>query len=258
MGNPKFNLPDGYDEQKLIKALAEHYPLKQEASVTENLTYYDTFDWRLFNSSLVLYESGKEFFLKQVGNDLARHVKTTASPIFIQDFPESTIKKQLAPVIEMRALLKLVEVQTQVTPYRVLNEDEKTVAWLVIETVIPAGQKEAETISLQQVSVKPVRGYNEFEAVAAQFQAIGCTPTEKDTYVLALESVGRQPGDYSSKLDVQLDPQMRSDEATKILLRAMLEVMKRNEEYVKKDIDTEFLHDFRVAVRRTRSAPVRP
>jgi len=246
-------LPDEYDEQKLVKILAEHYPLKQEASVTENLTYYDTFDWRLYNNSLVLYESEKELFLNRVGNGPAQRVKITATPVFIQDFPEGAIKKQLAPVMEMRALLKLAQVQSQSTPYRVLNSDEKTVAWLVVETVTPSGHKDEADISVQ-VSVKPVRGYAEFEAVAEQLQAIGCTPTPKDTYLLALESVGRQPGDYSSKLDVQLDPQMRADEATKTLLHAMFEVMKRNEEYVKKDIDTEFLHDFRVAVRRTRSA----
>ena len=254
MNTPKFNLPYEYDEQKLVKALAEHYPLKKEASVTAQLTYYDTFDWRLYNNSLELYETEKELFLKQVGNGLAQRLKITAPPVFIQDFPESTLKKQLTPVIEMRALLKLAEVRSQFTPYRVLNEDEKTVAWLVIETVTPVGPKKAENDSPMQVSAKPVRGYNEFEAVAAQLQAIGCMPTLKDTYLLALESAGRQPGDYSSKLDIQLEPQMRSDEATKILLRAMLVVMQRNEIYVKEDIDTEFLHDFRVAVRRTRSA----
>jgi CHAD domain-containing protein len=47
---------------------------------------------------------------------------------------------------------------------------------------------------------------------------------------------------------------MRSDEATKIILQALLQVMKINESHLKKDLDTEFLHDFRVAIRRTRSA----
>jgi len=253
LANLKFNLPDEYNEQKLVKALTEHSPLKKEASITEKLTYYDTFDWRLYNSSLVLYESEKELFLNQVGNGLAQQVKITSPPVFIQDFPESIIKKQLAPVIEMRALLKLADVRSQFTPYRVLNKDEKTVAWLIIEQVTPIRRKDGDVIPLQ-VSVKPMRGYAEFEAVAEQLQAIGCTPTEKGSFFLALEAVGRYPGDYSGKVRVQLDPEMRSDEAAKTLLRAMLDVMRRNEAYIKKDIDTEFLHDFRVAVRRTRSA----
>ena len=44
------------------------------------------------------------------------------------------------------------------------------------------------------------------------------------------------------------------DEATKVILRSLLQLIKGNEEGIKNDIDTEFLHDFRVAIRRTRSA----
>jgi len=47
---------------------------------------------------------------------------------------------------------------------------------------------------------------------------------------------------------------MRSDEATKNILRYLLQIMKINEANLEKDLDTEFLHDFRVAIRRTRSA----
>ena len=47
---------------------------------------------------------------------------------------------------------------------------------------------------------------------------------------------------------------MRSDEATKVLLRYLLQIVKINGDYIKKDLDTEFLHDYRVAVRRIRSA----
>ena len=47
---------------------------------------------------------------------------------------------------------------------------------------------------------------------------------------------------------------MHSDEATKIILRSLFLVIKTNEVYISKDLDTEFLHDYRVAIRRTRSA----
>jgi CHAD domain-containing protein len=56
------------------------------------------------------------------------------------------------------------------------------------------------------------------------------------------------------KPDILLDPGMRADEATKIVLRFLLQVMRVNEENLEKDLDTEFLHDYRVALRRTRSA----
>jgi CHAD domain-containing protein len=47
---------------------------------------------------------------------------------------------------------------------------------------------------------------------------------------------------------------MRSDKATKVLLRFLEQVVRINEANIEKDLDTEFLHDFRVAIRRTRSA----
>jgi CHAD domain-containing protein len=62
------------------------------------------------------------------------------------------------------------------------------------------------------------------------------------------------PGGYSSKFKIQLNPEIRSDEAAKIILRALLQTIKINESNIKKDLNTEFLHDFRVAVRRTRTA----
>ena len=47
---------------------------------------------------------------------------------------------------------------------------------------------------------------------------------------------------------------MRSDEAAKVILRFLLHVIRINETNIEKDLDTEFVHDYRVAIRRTRSA----
>ena len=77
---------------------------------------------------------------------------------------------------------------------------------------------------------------------------------KEDIYFKLLATVNKIPGSYSSKLNIELDPEMPSDEATKIILRSLLQVMKTNEAYIEKDLDTEFLHDYRVAIRRTRSA----
>jgi CHAD domain-containing protein len=47
---------------------------------------------------------------------------------------------------------------------------------------------------------------------------------------------------------------MRSDDAVKVILRFLMQVIEINEANIEKDLDTEFVHDFRVAIRRTRSA----
>src|SRR5262249_57562017 len=72
-------------------------------------------------------------------------------------------------------------------------------------------------------------------------------------YLQGLAAVKTQPGAYSSNIRVHLRPTLRADEAAKVILRGLLHVIKCNTEGVKNDIDTECLHDFRVAIRRTRA-----
>ena len=62
------------------------------------------------------------------------------------------------------------------------------------------------------------------------------------------------PGDYSSKLNLSLNHEASGREATCDILKRLQDVRHQNEAGIRADWDTEFLHDFRVAIRRTRSA----
>jgi CHAD domain-containing protein len=70
----------------------------------------------------------------------------------------------------------------------------------------------------------------------------------------ALRAVGRSPGDYSNKVDAKITVGMPAAEAAAAILLRLLDTVEANVPGVLRDIDTEFLHDLRVAVRRTRSA----
>jgi len=254
--NLKYNLPDGYDEKQLIGNLADHHTLKKEPAIDERICFFDTFDWRLFNKSLVLYASGSKLFLRKLAKSEAKHtIDITSLPVFIWDFPDGQLKRRLAPIIKMRALLKLVELYSQSTTYRILNRDEKTVVRLAYEEIRLSRDKGRPALGTY-LWLKPVKGYPKYSRnLAKQFEEAGLTiRKEEDIYLTALEAVGKKPGSYSAKINIKLDPDMRSDEATKIILRILLQVVRINEANIDKDIDTELVHDFRVAVRRTRSA----
>jgi len=254
--NLKFKMPDGHDEKQFIGKLANQYALKKEPAVAEKFTICDTFDWRLFNNSLVLYASANRLFLRKLAADEILHsTEITALPAFIWDFPESELKRQLAPIIKMRALLRLVEVQSRSVCYRILNADQKTVARLAYAEFRPWRRKNKPPL-VTHLWLKPVKGYPKYmRTLVKQFQEAGLKINEKEElYFKALEVVNKKPGDYSAKINIQLDPQMRSDQAAKVILRFLLQVMRINEAQIDKDLDTEFLHDFRVAIRRTRSA----
>ena len=252
----KFSSPDEFNHQQLTGALADHYVIKKERPVPKRMAIYDTFDWRLFNKSFVLYTFENTLFLRKLfKNDIIHSAPITSPPVFVWDFPDGELKQKLSPVLKMRALLTLIELQSRLTAHRILNQDEKTVARLIYDEIRPVQGKNAPVLA-KYLWLQPVKGYTkDCHNITKYLEEIGFTALKKeDIYFKAMDAAGKSPGSYSSKLKIQLDPAMRSDEATKIILRSLLQTMKTNAANLEKDLDTEFLHDFRVATRRTRSA----
>ncbi len=70
----------------------------------------------------------------------------------------------------------------------------------------------------------------------------------------AITAVGRAAGDYSSKLDVPLKPELTALEALRQILLTLMDTIERNVDGTRANLDSEYLHDLRVATRRTRSA----
>ena len=250
---PKFRLPEEVDLHQFIDQLAADYVIREEASETENFTIYDTFDWRLFKKSLVLFRVGNQLCLRRLDDKaIILSLETKDQPVFVWDLPDSDLKAELAPIVEMRTLLNLASINTSSASYRLLNPDEKTVLWLRGEELWSSPERDGPALA-SYVRVKPVRGYSKYaRQLVKRLQGLRLVEAD-DIYFKVLESAGKTVGDYSTKLEFKLSPDMRADEAAKVILRFLLELIKTNEPYVKQDIDTEFLHDFRVAVRRTRS-----
>jgi CHAD domain-containing protein len=75
-----------------------------------------------------------------------------------------------------------------------------------------------------------------------------------DTSDPALRAAGRTPGDYTSKFRLELRPELPSTEAMRLILLSLLRTTMRNVDGILENIDIECIHDFRVAIRRIRSA----
>jgi CHAD domain-containing protein len=227
-------------------------------------TFYDTYDWRVYTRGQVLEEqclnsNTATLQLRSLNGPSAHTAATTSKkPIrFLQDLPNGAVRRQLASIIEMRALLPVASMRSCVTSLRLLDNNQKTVAYLELEEnslLNAAGRTQGEAI--RRACVVPVRGYTTAARRLSRslHKDLGLKPVDEDMLIAALTASDRRPGDYSSKLELQLDPRMRADAASKIVLRRLLDIMQANEHGIRTNIDTEFLHDFRVAVRRTRSA----
>jgi len=252
----QFNLPDGFDIEQFINESSDPYGVKKERVKTEIVRIYDTFDWRLFNMSLVLYSSAGKLHLRKLSErEILYSVPIPSVPVFVRELPSSRLKEQLAAIVGVRAIIKLAEIHSRSMPFRLLDREGKTVVRLVYEEIRSSRNKNAPALAAH-LWLQPVMGYSKHaQKIARKFEQAGLTVhTEDDIYFKGLKAADKTPGSYSSKLAFQLDPAMRADEAAKVILRFLLRVIKVNAVHIEKDIDTEFIHDFRVAVRRTRAA----
>jgi CHAD domain-containing protein len=254
-------IPDQLDASAVESILCEQLAFSAEPVRQEQRTYYDSFDWRLYNNNSVLEEciDGKQrtLELRTLDNNrpLAR-ARLKRSPGFIHDLPQGRLRDNLAPVLEMRELSPLVRIRSRVRSLRMLNKDKKTIARVRIEESTLQRRKRGRTQRLaDRVILLPVKGYSKPVAqISKQLEAMQLQQDTRDPVLTALSITGIAPGDYSSKLELHLDPDMRADQATRIILQHLLHTIELNEAGTRKGTDTEFLHDFRVAIRRTRSA----
>ena len=250
-------LPNELDNQTFRGKIAEKYSTTFESQASETHKYYDTFDWSFYKKNLTLIRVDRELKLCDINTEESLEVledEGRGAYKFWWDFPEGSLKNRLREIQDVRALIKILDIEKTITTIRILNEDEKTVVRVSIEDLI-FFDDDGKRILIHLVQIFPIRGYDiACENFIKFMQEIGVQHTIKNPFFAALEKISKEPGAYSSKINIQLDPRMMSHLATKEILKNLLSVMRQNEEGIKDDIDTEFLHDFRVSVRRTRSA----
>jgi CHAD domain-containing protein len=251
----KYDLPKDIDEESFLRGLAEIYNIKREPAENQANVYYDTFDWRLYNKSLTFVQRRKEFFLISSTDDaVLSSIRVSGMPVFVWDFPDGAFRKFLNPLLEMRALVKQLHSRRRIKRLRILNEDEKTIARLLLSSEEIIAQDDSK-LSLNRVFLESVRGYEEsFRELAEYLAGKGFPVSRQHIFEATRKILARKPGEYSTKIKIPMKPETPADQAAKVILRFLLSVIRENEAGIRRDIDTEFLHDFRVAIRRTRSA----
>ena len=241
--------------QKLIRTLSKTYSIKKDHTTQKEQSYFDTFDWRLHTRDLVLYRENEVFLLKNhpLGIRRAEQEIPPGKPlIFWWDCPEGPLREKLSQVLDVRALMHIVDLKLSIQNIGILNKDQKIILRLSLESVTNAHNPRKQ---FHRIVLNPVRGYQkEFTEIKKILTDTGLRLDKRGLIKSIQAGSGRIPGDYTSKMDVQLNPDWPLVKSTISIFKYLLNVMRCNEDGIKKDIDTEFLHDFRVSVRRTRSA----
>jgi len=252
--NYGIKIPINIVEEAVQFLLYDKYPFIEEQPVTQTWEFYDTFDWRLFNQSLVLQYTSNQVNLRKLSSgELLDTITFTHVPKFVWGFPNSLLRKRLNTIIDVRALLLLSKVSVTSRVYRILNGEEKTVARVIITTVLSVDKSNTQQTAF--ISLQPVRGYPKYaRKLALDLSELGeKSSMMEEIYRDSLINNHLVPAFYSSKLNISLDPNTPAAEAITLVLKRLLAIMAANESGIKADVDTEFLHDFRIATRKTRS-----
>ena len=254
-----FNAAD--QVQHWLKALVRSDNWRQEELFDSRITYFDSFDWRLYRQDTALElvaENGRQVLAyHSLSGELLASLDDSKPPGFTWDLPAGKLRQQLEPLLKMRRLLPQVTVHSHQQYLALLNSDDKTVLRLQLfsdcSAKTPQGAQRKMNPYLNMI---PVRGkHTDAQRLVAQFEADPrLRRSAKAPLAQALAAIGRPAANFSSKINVQLDPSQNARQALAIILLQLLTTLKVNLDGTCADLDSEFLHDFRVAVRRTRSA----
>ena len=259
----EYLIPDGIGSEDIKDLIRNRIRFIEEPTYEVTRRFLDSFDWCLYLAHAAVEERLEARHRRLLWRDLHADAPPLmqyidAEPGFAWDLPVGPVRDRLEPVLGVRRLLPLLEVLSRVQPLRLLNEDDKTVVRLVLEdNRFRISDRDREGALAARICLVPVRGYAADLRKTARMldQDLELEPACTEVLLLkALAAVGRRPGDYSSKLDYHLDPDQRADATAKEILRGLLATLEANLEGTRANLDSEFLHDLRVATRRTRSA----
>lgn len=258
---PTYVLPEDVPWEKVFEALQTRFRLAPQEEVLERVSFLDTFDWKAWRERLVIrvFSQGRRHVLSlssAKGPSLITQIQRI--PGFASELPLGPMRDRLEGVSKIRRFLPQARMKTTNQWWAILNADEKTVARLLIREGTALHSKGNEGHRLPPLlHVVPLKGFEKEAKEVRTFlrKVLWLNPSRKGELGIALKVLGRSPGDYTSKFRLNLpSATMPAADAARAIHRRLLTSIRMNEAGVIKDLDSEFLHDLRVGVRRTRSA----
>jgi len=135
----RLSVPDHWAADALQGVLGE--PLSTEPARSVEVTYLDTFDWRIHDngSRLTLESEGRRRTLHWAStlHDRAYVLPVDGDVRFVRDLPDGFLRTELEPIVEVRALLSLGSTRVVRRPARLLDPDGDTTVHLWFESAVP-------------------------------------------------------------------------------------------------------------------------
>jgi CHAD domain-containing protein len=250
----------GLEPSAIVRQLERLLRVRSRVMPSHRVVCLDTFDGRIAASGGQLWQIGEGTSARLEWHSRARRlgVRTSSrmTAPFVWDLPPGAVATQLRPIVGVRRLLPMVELELDGHTLDVLDDRGKTVARIVITAARAHRTKRGRwhaVPTLVTVAGLPGRDEASRHVQALVERRPGLQRSRAGLQALGLRAVGATLPPDVSQVGLGLSASLRADAGAAEVHRRLFAVMRANEAGLRKDLDTEFLHDYRVALRRTRS-----
>src|SRR5437899_677204 len=253
--------PGDVSADALTSSLRVLLPTRQRSIARHRFTLLDTFDGRVRRTGARLTHglvNGASTLAWQPPGGrsvLALGLKQPVS--FAWDLPDGPLQQAVASVIGPRRLLPQADAEESGSILEILDDRDKTVARLRIasgQARLPAPRSAWRSLPTT-IALTGLRGYEDaYERLVPVIESRpGIESCPEGLTGMMLRRIGAPVRGDLSLPRVDLAPTVCANAGARQIHRALLGVLVETEPGLRANLDTEFLHDFRVAVRRTRS-----
>lgn len=245
-------LPEGVGPEQL----ATNWQLETGRSKSQQLTFWDSFEWGIWFSGHLLYSCDEQYALCSRNSGWPAVTccleQAAGRRQFWHDFSSPDLRQMLREMLGLRGLAAVAKGRFSQQQSLLRNGLDKIVCRVTWLTVSTTSKETAELVSACQVV--SLLGYEaEAQELVTQLTGLGATPDGIGPVELLLRHDGRQPRRYSLRPCFDLQPETPARLALNRIVRNMLLLAEENLPGIIEDRDTEFLHDYRICLRKIRS-----
>jgi CHAD domain-containing protein len=244
--------------EALCAALEVAFGLRLGEPVRAKATFYDTFEWGIWFSQRLLYQSGGQLRLCERDHDWIgdlQHAMPMAArgvPRFVWEFAQGDLRKELERQVGIRSLVRVARLSIQESAIELLNDVEKIVFRFDLTDFF--ADNDATEPFFRLCHFRPLRGYEAEAAKAIEIlRTLGAKEVSEGPLAIFFREHGSPPRPYTLRPSFDLRPDLPVRETARRIVHRLLTLARENEAGIRDDIDTEFLHDYRICMRKIRS-----
>lgn len=232
-----------------LSSLSLNYTISKSKTNIFTLSLFDTFNWSLFKKNKYFYSVNEKLYYQSF-NGRHKRIKIPLQKHYLPD--ESFENKEFSSIkkiTSLRVISKQAKWQVEKKTYKLFNKEGEKIAVINFEIFSFKTQKNL------LIRIEKNKNHQEdFEFINNWASKNNLVKIKNNSIQVLLNKRNIFPLKYTSKIHLECNP----DTPIFLSLREIFEKgngnLISNFKGIKKNLDTEFLHDFRTTTRRLKSA----